>query len=260
MDDRTVGLVIRALRRRRGWRQADLAARARVSATSVSRAERGWFDQMSLRGLRAIVAAVEARLILTPRWHGAELERLLDEDHSVVVIDVARRLERLGWTVAIEVTYSEFGERGSIDVLGTSASARAVVVVEVKTDVASSEELGHKLDEKARLAPVIVEDRLGWRPTAVGRIVVMPETMRLRRLVQRHPVIGQMFPVDATAVRRWLRQPSGTFAGLWFLSDSHPGTAVRRERPAQRRIRPAAARGRAQPASAAPPGRPPERP
>ena len=260
MDDRTVGLVIRALRRRRGWRQADLGERAGVSAASVSRAERGWFDQMSLRSLRAVFAALEARLLLAPRWHGAELERLLDEDHSVVVLDVARRLERLGWEVAMEVTYSEFGERGSIDVLGSMPSARAVVVVEVKTDVASTEQLGRKLDEKARLVPEIVGDRLGWRPTTVGRIVVMPETMRLRRLVQRHPVIGRMFPVDATAVRRWLRQPSGTFAGLWFLSDSHPQTAVRSAKPARRRIRPAAAADRAQPARRDSPTRPPARP
>jgi hypothetical protein len=117
-------------------------------------------------------------------------------------------------------------------------SARAVVIIEVKTDLASSEALGRKLDEKARLAPGIVRQRFGWLATSVARVVVMPETMRLRRLVQRHPVIGRMFPGDALATRRWLRAPHGQFAGLWFLSDSHRQNAKKarpRSKPSIRR-------------------------
>lgn len=159
---------------------------------------------------------------LAPRWKGAELERLLDEDHARVVAEVARRLESLGWTVELEVTYSEFGERGSIDVLGVRPAERAIVVIEVKTDIPSGEAVGRKVDEKARLAPGIVATRHGWKAASVGRIVVMPDTSRLRRLVERHAVIGRMFPVDALAIRRWLRSPSGAMAGLWFLSDIAP--------------------------------------
>jgi transcriptional regulator with XRE-family HTH domain len=240
MDDRTAGLVIRALRRRRGWRQEDLAERAQVSRSQVSRAERGWFDQLTLRTIRRIFAALDARLLIAPRWHGAELERLLDEDHSVVVASVARRLESFGWIAELEVTYSEFGERGSIDVLGLLPAARAALVIEVKTDVASAEAMGRKLDEKARLAPGIVKARFGWSPAAVGRLIVMPETMRLRRLVQRHEVIGRMFPVNAIGSRRWLREPRGSFAGLWFLSDSRPQNATSAPGPSKRRIKSAA--------------------
>lgn len=174
MDDRTAGLVIRALRRRRGWRQQDLAERAETCRSQVSRAERGWFDQLTLRSVRRIFAALDARLLIAPRWHGAELERLLDEDHSVVVASVARRIESFGWVAELEVTYSEYGERGSIDVLGLLPAARAALVVEVKTDVASTEAMGRKLDEKARLAPGIVKARFGWTPAAVGRLIVIP--------------------------------------------------------------------------------------
>jgi transcriptional regulator with XRE-family HTH domain len=236
MDDRTAGLVIRALRRRRGWRQHDLGERAQVSRSQVSRAERGWFDQLTLRTIRRIFRALDARLLIAPRWRGAELERLLDEDHSVVVASVARRLESFGWIAELEVTYSEFGERGSIDVLGLLPAARAALVIEVKTDVASAEAMGRKLDEKTRLAPGIVKARVGWTPAAVGRLIVMPETMRLRRLVQRHEVIGRMFPVNAIATRRWLREPRGAFAGIWFLSDSRPQNASRGAGVARRRI------------------------
>lgn len=237
MDDRTSGLVIRALRRRKGWRQGDLAARAKVSQSTISRAERGWLEDLTLRVIRAIFAALEARVQLSPRWRGAELERLLDEDHSKVVADVASRLERLGWTVELEVTYSVFGERGSIDVLGVRPADRAVVVIEVKTDLASSEAVGRKVDEKARLAPDVVAGRHGWTPVSVGRIVVMPDTNRLRRLVDRHEVIGRMFPVRALAIRRWLRHPSGTMAGLWFLSNIARETGGQASEPFSPRVR-----------------------
>ena len=152
--------------------------------------------------------------------------------------EVARRLESLGWTVELEVTYSEFGERGSIDVLGLRPAERAVAVIEVKTDVPSSEAVGRKVDEKARLAPGIVATRHGWKAASVGRIVVMPDTSRLRRLVERHAVIGRMFPVDAVAVRRWLRRPSGAMAGLWFVPDIAQETGREAREAFARRVRP----------------------
>ena len=205
-----------------------------VSQSTVSRAERGWLEELTLRTIRALFAGLEARVQLAPRWKGAELERLLDEDHSLLVAEVARRLETMGWAVALEVTYSEWGERGSIDVLGRREAERSVVVVEVKTDVASSEAIGRKLDEKSRLAAGIVVRRWGWTPTSIARLLVMPDSTRLRRLVERHEVIGRMFPVDAVAIRRWLRRPAGSMSGLWFLSDTRPvtqrGTAAGRDR------------------------------
>jgi transcriptional regulator with XRE-family HTH domain len=252
VDDRTSGLVVRALRGRRGWRQSDLAARAGVSQSTISRAERGWLEDLTLRVIRAIFGALEARVQLAPRWKGAELERLLDEEHSAIVAQAARRLEALGWSVEIEVTYSEFGERGSIDVLGVRPAERAIVVVEVKTDIASSEAVGRKVDEKARLAPAIVAARHGWKPASVGRLLVMPESMRLRRLVERHPVIGRMFPANAVAIRRWLRKPSGAMAGLWFLSDTTGETPREAQSPTSRRVRSRASVAHAHSAAAAP--------
>lgn len=219
-----MGRMLRALRRRRGWRQLDLARRAGVSQSHVSAVERGHLGTSSLRTLRLLFEALEARLELVPSWRGAELERLLDADHARLVSAVARRLERLGWQPLLEVSYSEYGERGSIDVLALNARRRACFVIEVKTAVASSEAVGRKLDEKARLAPGIVERRLGWRPTAVGRAVVLAESMRLRRLVAREATLSRMFPASSAGLRAWLRRPAGSIAGLWFLSDSRART------------------------------------
>jgi hypothetical protein len=183
----------------------------------------------SLETVRSVFGALDARVLLSPLWRGAELERLLDTEHARLVAEVARRLEALGWEVALEVTYSEYGERGSIDVLGLRPGARAVVVVEVKTEIPSAEAMGRKLDEKARLAPAIVRKRYGWTPIALCQVVVMPESMRLRRLVDRSAVIGRMFPAKPRRIRAWLRRPHGSLAGTWFLSISatviHEATA-----------------------------------
>jgi transcriptional regulator with XRE-family HTH domain len=219
MDDRTVGLVLRALRRRRGWRQRDLAARAGCSQALVSVVEAGHVSGLTIDRLRRLLAALDARIELVPRWRGADLEHLIDEAHAGVVAEVARRLERAGWRPVVEVTYSEFGERGSIDVVGLMPARRAALVVEVKTEIGSAEAVTRKVDEKARLAPRIVEARFGWRPEVIGRVLAMPESSRLRRLLTSTPILGRSFPDDAAALRRWLLQPAGVVAASWFLSE-----------------------------------------
>jgi hypothetical protein len=153
-------------------------------------------------------------------WRGADLDRLIDEGHARLVGAAARRLEAAGWIVRLEATYSEYGERGSIDILGLRPVERACLVVEVKSAIGSAESTGRKLDEKARLAPAIVASREGWRPETVGRVLVVPDTTSLRRLFAREPILARMLPVEALAVRTWLRRPVGALAATWFLSGS----------------------------------------
>ena len=185
----------------------------------VSVVERGHAGGASVDTVRRLFGALDARLELAPRWRGAELDRLLDQDHSQLVAAVATRLETLGWQVLLEVTYSEFGERGSIDVLGLKPEARAAVVIEVKSDIASTEAVGRKLDEKARLAPKIIRERVDWTPSDVATVLVMPDTDRLRRFFAGASVLSRMFPARSRAVVVWLRNPTGHLAGRWFLSN-----------------------------------------
>ena len=206
-------LVLRALRRRRGWRQRDLAERAACSQAVVSSIERGHLARSTVESIRALFGALDARLQLAPSWRGAELDRLLDHDHSLVDDAAAKRLERAGWSVHLEVTYDTGRQRGSIDVLGINPAKRAVFAGESKTDLASSEAVGRKLDEKARLAPEVVRRGFGWSPVAVAAVRVMPESPRLRRLIDASPVLRRMFPIASRAAERWLRRPVGAFAG-----------------------------------------------
>src|SRR5580765_2408298 len=117
MDDVRVGRILRALRRRRGWTQKELGRSANVSQQAISLIERGHGGRLSGETLRRVFAALDARWEPTVSWRGGDLDRLIDAEHARLVGEIARRLESAGWEVAVEVTYSEFGERGSIDVL-----------------------------------------------------------------------------------------------------------------------------------------------
>ncbi|HET7028874.1 MAG TPA: hypothetical protein VFI34_00055, partial [Candidatus Limnocylindrales bacterium] len=157
-------------------------------------------------------------------WRGERLDRLLDEDHAALVEGVVARLRRLEWEVAVEVSFSIWGERGSIDVLGYHAEEGALLVVEVKSVVPDSQATVHGLDRKARLGPEIATER-GWRARSVSRLLVIGESSTSRRRIERLAATYDVACPDRGAVvRRWLRRPAGTMNGLMFLPfDSHGG-------------------------------------
>jgi transcriptional regulator with XRE-family HTH domain len=217
-------------------RQVDLGAVAGLSQELISRIELGYADATSLRVLRSIAQALGATVRVELRWRGASLDRLLDEGHAVLSGVTAARLRRLGWQVEVEATYAHFGERGSIDLLAWRPPGY-VLVVELKTELASIEQTFRRLDEKVRLAPLIARDRFGWTCDQVSRLVVMSEDRTSRRRVARHEaVIDAVLPMRGSSVRRWLRAPTQRMAGLLFMT---PTTrAGDRSSPAQiRRVR-----------------------
>jgi transcriptional regulator with XRE-family HTH domain len=227
MDDQRVGRIMRALRRRLGWRQCDLAAKAACSQRTVSRAELGHLPTVPI--LRRLLAALDAWLAFEVRWRAGALDRLLDEGHATLVGIVSDLLGALGWEVHVEVSYSEYGERGSVDVLAFWPPLGILLVIEVKTDLAGVEAVLRKLDEKVRLAPTVALDRFGWQAQHVAWLLVMPESSTLRRRVERQAaVLRRAFPARGADVRRWLRQPAGGIAGLVFLSPSRGKTAIQR--------------------------------
>lgn len=118
MTDQQVGAIIRAVRRRRGWRQSDVAARAGVHQAWVSLAERGHLDQLRVWVVRAICAALDIRLPFSPSWRGADLAKLTDSVHAALVEFSVRALRTHGWERIVEYTFNHFGERGSVDVVG----------------------------------------------------------------------------------------------------------------------------------------------
>jgi transcriptional regulator with XRE-family HTH domain len=224
MDDVRTGARFRAIRLRLAWRQVDLAARAGVSQPAVSRVERGQFDGLTLRTIRRVAGALDAEFTNQLRWRGGDLDRLVDEGHARLLGRLAVILGADRWQVRIEVSYSVYGERGSIDLLARHPATGTVLVVEVKTDLVSVEETLRKHDEKARLAKRISAEQLGWRPDVIGRLLVLPSTATQRRRVARHAaVLDAAYPLRGVALRHWLAGPDHDASGLLFVDQGSRG-------------------------------------
>jgi transcriptional regulator with XRE-family HTH domain len=162
VNDAELGGVVRALRHRRGWRQADLAGKAGVSASLIGLLERGHPDALSVRAIRRIASAVELRLGWDAGYRGPELARLRDADHARLAEWLTQRLERFEWTVVPEASFNHYGDRGRIDLLAFHPPTGTLVVIEVKTVIAEIQDLLGALNTKERVAPAVARS-LGWR-------------------------------------------------------------------------------------------------
>ncbi len=264
VDDLRIGRIARALRQRLGIRQTDVAARAGLGHDLVSRLERGYVAGMTLGSLRRLFAVFEAEVVVLVRWRGGEMDRLVDRRHAALGEHMLQRLEPDGWTVIPEVSFSEFGERGSIDLLAWHPQAQTLLVVEIKTEIMSVEETIRRHDAKGRLAAKIARDRFGWRAALVAKVLVLPDERTPRRHVQRHEgLFAQAYPIRGWELARWLRAPDAIEAhrtapgrqvsglggpvrglgvsgpgmsGLIFLANAD-GARSRREDGGQKRIR-----------------------
>jgi transcriptional regulator with XRE-family HTH domain len=233
-----VGRILRFLRRRRGWTQSRLARQVGLSQQTISLIERGHSSYLAGRTLRGVFGALDARWEPLVTWRGGELDRLFDEEHSRLVAAVANRLRHIGWTIEIEVTYSSFGERGSIDVLAARPSLAAVLSIEVKSELTSVEATLRKVDEKDRLVRHLVcRERFRFEPTSVARLLVLPETATSRRRVRASAIVlDAALPARGAAVRRWLAEPKGDLAGLWILANTN-GSGTKRAGGGSLRVR-----------------------
>lgn len=228
MDDVRIGRILRLLRRRKRWRQCDLAQAADVSQSTVSLIERGHLATLSIRVVRGVFASVDARFEGSVTWRGGLVDRLLDDHHARLAGAIAAELVGLGWEVHVEVSFSEYGERGSIDILALRRDAGVALVVEIKSTLMAIDDTIRRLDVKARLAPRIVFDRFGWRPASVGRLLVIEEGATARRHVAAHgETLGVAFPDRGRTVRAWLRRPVGRLSGLRFFSSTNLGGSRR---------------------------------
>lgn len=227
MDERRVGRAFHVLRRAGGLRQRDVATRAGVAQASVSAIERGRRSTTSLRTLERVFDVVEADIAVVVRYRGGELDRLLDEGHAATVSQLATLLRADGWRVDVEVSFNHYGDRGSIDLLAYHPATRTLLVVEVKTEVASAEETLRRLDVKVRVAPLLAPERFGEAPARVIRLLAVRASSANRQRVARlETLFGPTFPMRGRALAAWLRSPGpivgGRPGGLLFVRNIAP--------------------------------------
>ena len=227
MDASRLGSALRAVRIRRRMRQSDVARPAGVSPTTVSRIERGRLESVPLAVLQSVAQALDARVDVTLRWRGGDLDRLVNARHSALHESVARSFGALaGWVIAPEVSFAIYGERGIIDILAFHRPSGAVLVVELKTDVVDVQEHIGTLDRKRRLAARVARD-FGWQAATISTWLVVLDTRTSRRRVAAHrSVLGAAFPYGGRAMRRWLRDPREPVRALSFWTIAHRVNAI----------------------------------
>jgi transcriptional regulator with XRE-family HTH domain len=243
MDDLRFGSVIRSVRIKRRWRQRDVAGAAAVSTSTISRIERGHLDRLSLAAIRRVAAALDVRVELQARWRAGDLDRLLNAKHSAFHEEVARMFRRdlPDWVFEPEVSFAIYGERGVIDILAWHPRLRAVLVIELKTDIVDVNDLVGGVDRKRRLAWQVARER-GWEPDTVSVWVIVAAGRTNRARIAAHGgMLRAAYPMDGRRIRTWLREPNRPVAALSMWHDVH-GRAPKADLRSIRRVRVGSAR------------------
>jgi transcriptional regulator with XRE-family HTH domain len=235
MDDVRVGRLIRLLRVKRQWRQVDLAKKAGVSRGLISMLERGHVRHTNLLTLIAVVKELEATVDVSIRWRGGQVDRLMNVAHAQLHEEIARFLDDLGgWLHVPEVSFSIYGERGVIDILAFHHESGSLLVVELKTELTSIEDLLSTMDRRVRLAARIAAER-GWRARLVSAwVAVAASDANQARIATHRATLRSAFPADGRHIRRWLRSPSGTIRALSTWAKATRSSATRGIAPRQR--------------------------
>lgn len=231
MDDLALGRLFRELRIRLGWPQRTVAARASISRSAYSEIEHGMIGKVPLDKLRKVAAVLEVRLQLQPSWRGAAIDILVSSRHAAMAERVTRLLIGAGWDVRPEVSFNHFGERGIVDLVAWHAPSRALLLVELKTELADVHNLLASCDRRHRLAAHIAEP-IGWHPIVVGQWVAIADSRtNERRLAAHRAMIRGALPDDGRAVAGWLARPQRSLGAFSFLPDSSGSSARRRSAP-----------------------------
>lgn len=224
--------AIRFLRTRKGWLQADLGMRAGVSRQLISRVERGEIAGMTLGSLDRLASALDASVQLQLRWHGEQLDRLMDAAHAASQQAIAALLATLDWDVRVEVSFNHFGERGRIDLLAWHAGLRILLVIEVKSALGDIQETLGRLDVKTRLGRPIATE-LEWMDiAAVVPVLVIGDSRLARGTVAGHHTLFARYALRGRQAVAWVRHPCEPIPSglLWFTNrpDSRHTTTRRR--------------------------------
>jgi transcriptional regulator with XRE-family HTH domain len=185
-----VGRLFRMLRLRKDWRQADVAKKAGISSSAVGRHENGVIGSLPLLEKHAAVFGLRLDLRLVGR--AGSLVRLSDEEHARTVELVAAWFRDLGFLTETEASFSEWGERGRIDLLAFDPTTGTLVIVEVKTQLLDLQDLFGSVNVKERLALKIAERR-GWDARRRITVLAVANTTSNRGVVRDHPSLFASF-------------------------------------------------------------------
>ena len=233
-----IGRGLRALRHRRGLRQSDLAAHARIARSVLVDLEAGRLGTHTVDALTKAVGAVGGSIRIDLLVPGGDVHRLVDADHAALQGRWKAVLEHHAWTVDAEVTFNHFGERGSIDLVGWHPDARLLLIIEIKTVIVDIQSLLSAIDRKVRIGRMISADR-GWRSRAAIPVLIVAEGSTARRRLAEHAPLFARFSLRGRRAVAWIRdpQPLDHPAGLLMVAKLPTVRPADRRRAGRQRIR-----------------------
>ena len=226
--------MIRTVRQRKGWRQRDLAEAGHVSRRRSRESSEA--TSARCRSTRSARSAPVSTSGSTAAQVARRRSRSDDEPAALGPARVGdahdrRRVPGMGdRTRGVVLDLRRARRHRSADV---HPGRRALLVIELKTDIVDVGEMLGTLDKKRRLA---------WRSRKTG--AAAPDGLGLdrgrqsrtneRRIAEFRAMLRSAFPADGRQMRAWLRDPVGSIAGLSFWSigtvGSQPMTPRRRMR------------------------------
>ena len=172
---------------------------------------------------------------LVARWRAGDLDRLLNARHSKLHESVARmfRDDLPAWAFRPETSFAIYGERGVIDILAWHAGHRALLVIELKTDIVDVNDLVGTVDRKRRLAAQVAAE-FGWVPETVSVWVIVADGRTNRaRIAVHNAMLRAAFPTDGRSIRGWLRDPARAVSALSIWHNDHGENVKADARPRQ---------------------------
>jgi transcriptional regulator with XRE-family HTH domain len=215
-----VGRTVHDVRVSLGWSQRELARRSGVSQSRISRIERGRLIDLPISVIDRLFVTLGVRY-----WIGTERPQVArppaDHVHARCSGFVARRLVTHGWLVEREVEVGGDRSRGWIDILAFDPRSRALLVIEVKTEIHDIGAIERTINWYRRES-LGAARRFGWRPARVSSaLLVLQSSVNDRRIVATSAVFAAAFPGRAAELRT-LIDGSGVPAEDRFLAMIDP--------------------------------------
>jgi len=201
--------ALRQARLERRRTQAEIAGRARISRSTLSRLERALPRAMHLPALLAVGQALERPIEIRMSGHPLDRPPLTRDAASAAVIErMVRRWTAAGWRCETDFWFQSGAARGWADFVAYHPAAAVLAVVEVKTALVDNQETLGIFKRKIRFVPREWEAVHRTSPTNVAALLVVTGTSRNRAVLrQHHQTFAASFPDTIEDLDQWIRHP-----------------------------------------------------
>ena len=200
-----IGSAVKVTRQAIGWTERELAGRLGTSQGAIQRLERGSQAHLNVSLATAALETLGIRLTIDANAIGlSDRREQRDAVHARCCGYVARQLRMRGWEVRVEVEIGEGRTRGWIDVLAFRHSDRALLVLEIKTELHDVGRLLRSLGWYARSSRAAAQLN-GWRPRLVVPALIALATVDVdARLMADVDLVRSALPDNADRLAAWI--------------------------------------------------------